>query len=273
MSKNQAIQKVLHKSGLYIKKYSPVALSFAASVGVVVTAVVAVKATPRAIELIQADSRRNHDGDPHAFTKKEAIMSAWKCYIPAVVFGVSTIACIMGANALNRRQQAALTSAYALVNNSYKEYKDKLKELYGEEAHQRIMKELAVEKAKNVPIEASGIFSSRTLGFEDLVEEEALFYDAMGDRYFTSTITHVLEAEYHLNRNFCLGWIPSLNDFYEFLGLEKTSYGDSIGWTNSNGDYYWIDFFHIHTEIDGTMDCWVIDAEQTPTSDFLDDQW
>lgn len=271
MSKDQTIQKMLHKSGLYFRKYSPVALSCVASVGVVVTAVVAVKATPRAVELIRRDSRRNHEGNPYAYTKKEAILSAWKCYIPAVVFGVSTIACIMGANALNRRQQAALTSAYALINNSYKEYKDKLKELYGYEAHRRIMKELAVEKAKKVPITAFSCFSSNTLGFDDLDEKDCLFYDAMGDRYFTSTITRVLEAEYHFNRNFCLGWIPSLNDFYEFLGLEKTEYGDTVGWTNSNGDYYWVDFFHIHTDIDGTMDCWVIDVEQTPTADFLED--
>ncbi len=271
MSKNQAISTVLHKSGLYIRKYSPVALSCIASVGVVVTAVVAVKATPKAVEKIHADSRKNHDGDPYAYTKKEAVASAWKCYIPAVVIGVSTIACIMGANALNRRQQAALTSAYALVRNSYKEYKDKLKELYGEEAHQRIIQELAVEKANNVHLQAGTFLGYQSLGFDDLQEEECLFYDAMGDRYFTSTVTRVLKAEYHLNRNFCLGWIPSLNDFYKFLGLDKTEYGDTVGWTNSDGDYYWIDFFHIYTDIDGTMDCWVIDADQTPTADFLKD--
>lgn len=135
MSKNQAIQKLLHKSGLCIRKYSPVALSCVASAGVVVTAIAAAKATPRAVALVYADSRKKHDGDPYAYTKKEAFIAAWKCYIPAVAFGASTITCIMGANALNRRQQAALTSAYALVQSSYKEYKDKLKELYGEEAH------------------------------------------------------------------------------------------------------------------------------------------
>lgn len=124
MSKNQAIQKLLHKSGLCIRKYSPVALSFIASAGVVVTAIAAAKATPRAVALVYADSRKKHDGDPYAYTKKEAFIVAWKCYIPAVAFGASTIACIMGANALNRRQQAALTSAYALVQSSYKEYKD-----------------------------------------------------------------------------------------------------------------------------------------------------
>ena len=54
MSKNQAIQKLLHKSGLCIRKYSPVALSFVASAGVVVTAIAAAKVTPRAVALVYA---------------------------------------------------------------------------------------------------------------------------------------------------------------------------------------------------------------------------
>lgn len=78
MSKNQAIQKLLHKSGLCIRKYSPVALSCVASAGVVVTAIAAAKATPRAVALVYADSRKKHDGDPYAYTKKEAFIAAWK---------------------------------------------------------------------------------------------------------------------------------------------------------------------------------------------------
>lgn len=165
MSKNQAIQKMLHKSGLCIRKYSPVALSCVASVGVVVTAVAAVKATPKAVSLIYADSRKRHDGDPYAYSKKEAVAAAWKCYIPAVAIGASTIACIMGANALNRRQQAALTSAYALVQQSYKEYKDKLKELYGEEAHNAIVDSIAKEKCKDI---SDMVFEPTAEWMEDL---------------------------------------------------------------------------------------------------------
>ena len=165
MSKNQAIQKLLHKSGLCIRKYSPVALSCVASAGVVVTAIAAAKATPRAVALVYADSRKKHDGDPYAYTKKEAFIAAWKCYIPAVAFGASTIACIMGANALNRRQQAALTSAYALVQSSYKEYKDKLKELYGEESHNAIMDSIIKEKCKDISISANGGWYDSSLDF------------------------------------------------------------------------------------------------------------
>lgn len=255
-----------------LKKASPTILTCLGAVGVVVTAVLAVKATPKALERLAEAKEAKNDENGEKLTRMETIAACWPCYIPAAATGIATIGCIFGANVLNRRQQASLASAYALLNRSYTDYKRKLKELYGEEAHQRIMKELAAEKAKDISISAGTMFGNQTLGLEELDDEERLFYDSIGDRYFTSTMTRVLEAEYHLNRNFCLGWIPSLNDFYEFLGLEKTDYGETVGWTNSNGDYYWIDFHHIHTEVDGTMDCWVIDVDQTPTPEFLDDR-
>ena len=198
MNKNQAIQKLLHKSGLCIRKCSPVALSCVASAGVVVTAIAAAKATPRAVALVYADSRKKHDGDPYAYTKKEAFIAAWKCYIPAVAFGASTIACIMGANALNRRQQAALTSAYALVQSSYKEYKGKLKELYGEEAHNAIIDSIAKEKCKDISISANGGWYDSSLDFGEGMEPEVsrTFYDSFSQRYFESTIEKVIQAEY-----------------------------------------------------------------------------
>lgn len=273
MSKNQAIQKMLHKSGLYIRKYSPVALSCVASVGVIVTAVVAVKATPKAIVFIHADSRKNHDGDPYAYTKKEAVAAAWKCYIPAVILGASTIACIMGANALNRRQQAALTSAYALVQNSYKEYKDKLKDLYGDEAHNVIMDSMIEEKCKDVSISATGGWYNSSLDFGEGMEPEITrtFYDSFSQRYFESTIEKVIQAEYHLNRNFMFAGVIPLNDFYEFLGLERTELGDAVGWSSVNGDIYWIDFNHHRITLEDGMDIYVIDMVFEPTADWMED--
>lgn len=107
------------KIGRSLKKASPTILTCIGAAGVVVTAVLAVKATPKADSLIKADSRRNHDGDPYAATKLEAVKSCWKCYIPAAATGVATIICIFGANTLNKKQQASLASAYALVNRSY----------------------------------------------------------------------------------------------------------------------------------------------------------
>lgn len=273
MSKNLSVQKVLHKTELCIRKYSPVALSCIASIGVIVTAFAAVKVTPKAVDLIHADSRKKHDGDPYAYSKKEAIVSAWKCYIPAVAIGASTIACIIGANALNKRQQAALTGAYALVRRSYNEYKDKLKELYGEDAHNAIVDSIVKEKCKDISITSTGGWYNSTLDFGDGMEPEITrtFYDAFSQRYFESTIEKVIQAEYHLNRNFMFAGTIPLNDFYEFLGLEKTEFGDTVGWSSVNGDIYWIDFNHHRLTLDDGMEIYAIEMVFEPTSDWMDD--
>ncbi len=275
MNKTPVIQRALYKSGLYLKKYSPVALSCAASVGVIVTVVTAIKATPKAVELVKADSRKNHNGDPYAYTRKEAFMSAWKCYIPTAAFGLSTIACIMGANALNSRKQAALTSAYALINQSYKEYKDKLKELYGEEAHNAIVDSIVSEKCKDVFLYASDWagyscldFGEDTAAYPEIVRT---FYDSFSQRYFETTISKVIQAEYHLNRNFMFKGVIPLNDFYEFLGLEKTEFGETVGWSSCNGDIYWIDFNHHKLTLEDGMEIFVIDMVFEPTAEWMED--
>ena len=67
----------------------------------------------------------------------------------------------------DKRQQAALTSAYALLNDSYNNYKDKLKELYGEEAHQKIVDAIAAEKAKDVYITSTGLVRNSSLDFDE----------------------------------------------------------------------------------------------------------
>lgn len=229
------------KIGRSLKKASPTILTCIGAAGVVATAVLAVKATPKADSLIKADSRRNHDGDPYAATKLEAVKSCWKCYIPAAATGVATIICIFGANTLNKKQQASLASAYALVNRSYSDYKHKLKELYGEDAHKKIMESIAAEKSSMPPITATGGFSNSSLEFEDANEEQRLFYDSFSKRYFQATISQVLQAEYHINRNMVLGAFVTLNDFYDFLGISHVEGGDVVGWLLSDS-MYWIDF-------------------------------
>ena len=248
-----------------LKKASPTILTCIGAVGVVATAVLAVKATPKALEMVRADSRKKHDGDPHAATKVEVVKSCWKCYVPAVATGAATIICIFGANTLNRKQQASLASAYALVSHQYNDYKRKLKEIYGEEAHKKIMESLAAEKVdKDHTIMAQGLFGNSSLDFEDSGEEERLFYDSFSGRYFTSTISKVLQAEYHLNRNFALcGGGVALNHFYDLLGIGDISEGDTIGWF-VNDEMYWIDFDHSRAILEDGLECYIIDMVYTP---------
>lgn len=62
-----------------------------------------------------------------------------------------------------------------------------------------------------------------------------------------------------MNRNFMFQGVIPLNDFYEFLGLEKTEFGETVGWSSCNGDIYWIDFNHHKLTLEDGMEIFVID--------------
>lgn len=231
---------------LRLRKASPTILSYVGAAGVLATIVEAVRATPEAIERIKYDSRFNHDGDSYAYTKLEAIRSAWKCYIPTALYGISTIACILGSNALNKRQQATLTSAYMLLNNTYKEISKK-----DEDGESR----KAVVKEQNV---------HPTL----LDSEDALFYEFNHGDFFNRKQIDVLSAEYELNQKFISQGYACLNDFYDLIGLPKTPVGYELGWCETDG-YPWIDFEHELVELEDGMQCYLIHLPDPPIPDYI----
>lgn len=253
-----------------LRKASPPLMTCIGAIGVITTAILAVKATPKALERIEGAKEAKKDEDGENLTRMETIAVTWQCYIPAVATGIATIGCIFGANMLNRRQQASLTSAYAMLNKSYTGYKQKLKELYGQEAHNRILKELAAEKVdEDHYISAPGGFYNSDLKFDGATEETRLFYDRLSKRYFESTIGKVLQAEYHLNRNLVLRGDVTLNEFYNFLGIEEVPEGDGVGWFIDDYEIYWIDFAHPYMPIDDgpsqkPVDAWIIDPVFDP---------
>ena len=169
---------MLHKTKLFFKRNSSTILTCVGAAGVVATTVLAVNATPKAMKLLKKAEEEKQE----KLTKKETVMVAAPVYIPTVLVGTATIACIFSSNILNKRQQAAITSAYTLLSSSYNEYKDKVKELYGENADDEVTTEIAKDKYEDQDIEVS--------------EGSQLFYDAFSGRYFTSTLFKVQQAEY-----------------------------------------------------------------------------
>lgn len=264
--KNKLLKRATSDILLYLKNHSSTVLTCVGAVGVVTTSILTAKATIKAVELInEAECVKKED-----LTKVEIVKTAGACYIPAIVMGASTIACIFGANVLNKRQQAALVSAYTLIDTSYKEYKGKLKELYGEETHNNIVDSLMVEKAEHMDIYAEGLASSCNLAIADGTSEPRLFYDEYSGRYFESTIEQVMNAEYHLNRNYILRGSAVLNELYEFLGLETKDYGDTVGWSCYN-EIYWIDFNHRKTVLDDGLECYILEMPFGPSADYDED--
>lgn len=256
-----------------IRKAAPTVLTIVGAVGVISTAILAAKATPKAVELIEMDSRENHGYDPHAATMPEAVKSCWRCYIPAAITGLATIGCMFAANAINRKHQVAVAGAYALLARSFDDYKRKVVELHGKETHDAILRELAAERAKDRYITAYGAFRDSSLDFEGSEENPVLFYDVFSKRFFESTFSKVLQAEYHTNRNFAIGGGEiGVNDFYDFLGIDRIEKFNDFGWC-ANDEYYWIDFNHNHAVVDDGItndgvDCYVIEFVHTPTNDW-----
>lgn len=251
---------------LFIKRNASTILTCLGGVGVVATTITAVKATPKALRLIEEAEQEKGE----QLTKLETVRATAKVYLPSVGVGIATLACIFSAQILNQRQQAALMSAYALLDQSYKDYRRKTIELYGEETDEEIMNAIAIEKAEDVGVRGSYLGTSCDLALEENNSEPQVFYDEHSGRYFESTIEQVLTAEYHLNRNYILRGYSYLNEFYEFLGIEETDYGSVLGWAPNDDGMYWIDFNHRKLESEEGKDVYIIEMPFEPTYDFLE---
>lgn len=247
---------------LFFKRHGSTMLSVAGGVGVVLTTVTAIKATPKALELLE-EAKKEKEED---LTTVEKIKIAGPKYIPTILIGTGTIACIFGANITNKRHQAALVGAYTLVDSSFKEYKQKLKELYGEETHNNVVDAIAVEKVdRDWSVSGSYFGESCDLANEEACGDAVLFYEENSGRYFESTVEQVLNAMYHLNRNYALRGYSYLNEYYEFLGLETTDYGSVMGWAPTDEGEYWIEFNTRKTVLDDGLEVYILETPFEPT--------
>lgn len=231
-------------------------------IGVMATTIMAIQSTPKALELLEdAEKEKGED-----LSKWETVKTAGPVYLPAVITGIATIGCIAGAVILSERQQASLISAYGLLNESYMKYQRKVIENFGEETHTDILKAIA-EETKPVNITADNYFGISNQGMAEDFSEPKLFYEEFSGRYFEAPLEQVLLAEYHVNRNMALGALILLNDFYEFLGLERTDYGGEVGWY-INDDYFWIDFNHRKVVMDDGLECYIIESVFPPDMEW-----
>lgn len=248
------MEKLLHVSQRFIKRNASTILTCIGGTGVVATTVLAVKATPKALLMITyAEEEKGED-----LSKWEIVKAAAPVYIPTVLVGVSTMACIFGANMLNKRQQASLMSAYALLDNSFKEYKTKLIELYGEEADYQIRSEIA--KDKHTGDEASGD------------NDKVLFYDEFSGRYFDSTVADILKVELEVNKTLSDWGGLYLNDVYDLLNIPRTNYGDHLGWSAAGMyEMYWSQWLDFDTQkftLDDGLECYILTFGVEPIPGF-----
>lgn len=251
------MNKLLNRSKLFLDRNASTILTCAGGAGVVATTVMAVRVTPKALSLL--DEAREQKGEK--LTKMEVVKVAGPVYIPTVMVGVGTVACIFGANALNKRKQATLMSAYALLDQSYKDYKNKVEEIYGEEVDTKVRSEIAKDK-----------YDEEDISLTD--DEKQMFYDYFSNRYFESTIEDVQRAEYYINRALVMQDAVSLNEFYDLLKIPRIDVGEEYGWTmGACMDMYWqswIDFSHEKIDMEDGMECFIITMQTEPILQYYE---
>lgn len=245
MRRYEAISRV-------IKKHGPAILTGIGITGMITTTVLAVTATPKALLMIE-EEKENKKEQGEEFKKTDAVKTAWKPYLPAIVLGTASIGCLIGAQSVHARRYAALTAAYALSESSLKDYRDKVIETIGEKKEQEVQEAIAKEKLCKAPTVNREIVST---GNGDM-----LCFDTISGRFFKSDINKVKKAINEVNRNLLDDMFITLNELYYELGLGSVAIGDDIGWDIANGliDVY----FSSQLDEDGTP-CLVLNYPTPP---------
>ena len=241
-----------------VSKHSPELLTGIGIAGMITTTVLAVKATPKALKFIETKQDELYPESTEKLTLAETVKTTWKCYIPAVVTGACSVACLIGASSVNARRNAALATAYNLSATALSEYKDKVVETIGEKKEQIIRDKVAEERIKKEPVNNSAIIVSGA--------GNTRCFDTITRRRFTSDIEQIKRIVNELNRQMVNGQdYISLNEFYYELGLEGCAVGDEIGWNVTRG-LIELDF-SAQLDTDG-IPCIVIDYTVAPKRGF-----
>lgn len=224
------VTKFLKRTQGFLSKHSPEILTGVGVVGMCTTVIFAVKATPKALQLIEEEKNKKAETEEDAkLTPLETVKVAWKPYIPAMIIGGASIACIIGASSVNARRNAALYSAYKLSEMSLLEYKEKVAEVVPEKKVKEIKQKIAedkVDKVVNKETKTKVIVSN---------DGDTWFIDPFSNTEFRSTTSKIDAAINRVNKRLFDEMFIPLSDLYDELGLDHTKTSDYIGWCIDDG--------------------------------------
>lgn len=240
------------RSGL--AKHSPAILTALGITGMIGTTVLAVKATPKALDLIE---NKKEELDKDGLTVAETVKATWKCYVPAAITCATSAACLIGASSVHTKRNAALATAYKLSESAFIEYRDKVVETIGEKKEQSVRDAIAKDHVEKNPVTNNEVIITDK-GY-------TLCYDELSGRYFYSDIEKIKKAVNELNRQMLNDMYVSLNELYYELGLEGTKLGEQMGW---NVDRGLIDLKFSATVSADDRPCIVLDYRVPPMYDY-----
>lgn len=217
------LTKTTKTVGRWMDNNSPALLSAVAIVGVVSTVAMAIKATPKAMLVLETEERfRREEGNLPEINTLDKMELTWKIYLPSAVMGLITIGCIIGSNHISTRRNAALISLIGVAENVLREYQEKVVETIGENKEEKIHANIAQDQIDNHPVTESTIIMTGHGSY--------LCYDNFSKRYFRSEIEAIRRSANEFNRKLNIeGWL-TINYLYDLLGLEPIELGDEYGW-------------------------------------------
>lgn len=259
--KKSEVLKLLKDVQNGLKKHSPEILTAVGIVGMVTTTIMAVKATPKAMKLIDDKKEELELKPDESLTPVETVKTAWKPFVPVVVTGVASMACIVGASSLHVKRNAALMTAYQISTTALNEFKEKAVETIGEEKVKEVTEKIKSDKKEKLtnPSDGHNTYIINT-------DEEILIKEPLSNQVFRSTMMEVEQKALSVSKRIIKGseYSISLNEFLAELHLKPTPIGDDIGW-NVDHD---IDITFDDGRTDSNKPCFVIAYLQPPVHGF-----
>lgn len=214
--------------------------------GMLTSTVLAVKATPKALDILAEQEDRE-------LSKVDKVKLTWKCYAPAAIGYCASAACIIGANSVNTKRNAVLAGAYKLSESALLEYRDKVKEVIGEEKEKEIHAKIAEDRRYKEPENQGNVILTG--------KGDVLCYDMYSGRYFKSEMDEINAILNELNYKLMQDNLLALNDFYDALGLQPITTGYDHGWNVDDG---LIKIYFTSTLADNGLPCLALHFDNLP---------
>lgn len=227
------------------KKHSPELLVALGIAGFVGTVVVAIKTTPKALDIIESEER----AVKRPLRRNEKFRVTWKVWLPVVITGTAAIACVVGGTAQNCKIKAGLAAAYTASEQTMKIYREKVIDAIGEKKEKLVQDEVAKERIKRDPVQNREVIITP--------KGKTLCYEPLSGRYFESDIEHIRRAVEELNRRIRDEYYVDLNEWYSLLEIPQNDLGDQVGW---NSDDYPLDPRYSSQLAEDDRPCLVVDV-------------
>ena len=263
--------RMYNNSKNMVEKHSPEILAGVGVIGVVASTVMACKATMKLNDILEEsketrDKIREVEANPryeeqysHEDAKKDLVinytqtaMKVAKLYAPAVILGSASLGCLLASNDILRKRNAALSAAYMTVDKSFKEYRQRVVDRFGEEVEKEIRYNIKAEEVTSTVVAEDGSETTVTETVKtmdpNLYSDYAKFFDEASPYWQKDpeyNFMFLKSQQQYANDLLKARGRLFLNEVYEMLGIEKTKAGQIVGWVynpeNPIGDNF-VDF-------------------------------